>query len=315
MQRQQELAGRKGGMPVIQSWTQGAAHMMDKLFEGLEQGRTNRRIEEGNAVIADVLASADPVTGLIPLDKADAAAAWDPELYRQLMQDRQQNRQFEMTLEAQKAKTAADAGPKPTDVAAMYDDFNNVPDVKKYQNAQSMWRSMQDAAIDDTTQADQNMVIALAKIYDPDSVVRDKETDQIVATGGAFDELSGYLAYLRNDPNARLSRSVRQGMMKQAFSRLNGYYSGVQEASQYFTQKAKRWNYRPEDVVRPFEAPMAFDPEKVVGRDSEDPANPDTPPETPRYIVGQTYTFTDENGRTTSAKYLGGDPLNRASWE
>jgi hypothetical protein len=271
MQRQQELAGRKGGMPVIQSWTQGAAHMLDKLFEGIEKGRTNRRIEEGNQVQADVLSQADPVTGLVSPDKLDALASWNPELFAQMLGDWRQNQQFNATLEAQKAKTAADAGPKATDVAAMYDDFSAVPDVKNFQNAQSMWASMQEAAGRDTAQADLNMVIAMAKLFDPTSVVRTEEGEMVRETGSLPSEIFSRWKFLTGAPGARLSKTVRQGMMQEGYSRMSGYYSGVEEASKYFTEKARRWGYRPEDVVRPFTAPQPFDLEKVVGSDSAAP--------------------------------------------
>ena len=43
------------------------------------------------------------------------------------------------------AKEKQEGGLKETDVGAMADDFANVPDVKNYQNAQSMWVTWQEA--------------------------------------------------------------------------------------------------------------------------------------------------------------------------
>jgi hypothetical protein len=171
MQRQQELAGRKGGVPQIQSWTQGAAHMLDQLFEGLERGRTNRRLEEGNQVQADVLSQADPVTGLVSPDKLDALASWNPELFAQLMGDWRQNRQFEATLEAQKAKTAADAAqtgaPKVSDVSAMRAQLMGDESYTAASNIGQIYGSMLKSAPKDDRTSDLDMVSGLAKMIDP----------------------------------------------------------------------------------------------------------------------------------------------------
>src|SRR6187402_2009831 len=46
MKRQQELAAsREGQIQPIQSWTQGASHVLDKFLSGLERGTVNRQMD------------------------------------------------------------------------------------------------------------------------------------------------------------------------------------------------------------------------------------------------------------------------------
>lgn len=255
---------------------------------------------------------------------AQAVAAQNAEQWVELPDGRQQNTK---TGEIKDAGSARGAGAlKESDVASLADDFTNVPDVKNYQNAQSMWLSMQDAATRDTAQADLNMVIATAKLFDPTSVVRSEEGRAVELTGDLPSSVSGAFAYLTGKPGARLSKKIRQGMLQEGYSRMNGYYRGVQQASDWFRDKAARRGYNPDDIIRPFEPPKAFDLEAVVGSDvvgnetpEEQPA-PEQPaevapgqpdPSKPDLKIGDVR----EGVEGTSWKYIGGKWNDAKSWQ
>lgn len=277
MQREKELALQKGFTPSsFQSPWQGAAYAADKLFQGFAQGRNQRDTLAQEASRAEILKGLDP-SGIATPEQIAAMSQVDMTTAGQL---------YDAAMTARAAETKAgtdatkDAMPKETEIAALADDYANVPDVKKLQNAQSMWRSMQDAATRDTSQADLNMIIAMAKLFDPDSVVRTEEGKMVELTGTAPDSVKAAFMYMIGKPGSRLSRKTRQGMMQEAFSRMTGYHKGVQEAAKWYTDKANRRGWNPADIVRPFEAPQPFDLELVVGSDTEDPAvtaDPDKP--------------------------------------
>ena len=277
MARQKEIANRQGdvmGMPVT-NIPQGLGQMAWSLVNALQGRAAEKELATGQQEISEAFGQMDPNTGMLSNEALQTIMRRDPDLGALMYREAMNARQHAATLEAAKAKEAAEAGPKATDVGALADDFTNTPDVKNFQNGQSMWLSMQDAAATDTAQADLNMIIAAAKLFDPTSVVRTEEGKAVELTGDAPSSIKGYFQYLIGTPGARLSKTTRQGLMNEAYSRINSYYKGVQQASTYYGEKARRWGYNPADVVRPFDAPQPFDPEKVVGSGGEEQPPPE----------------------------------------
>jgi hypothetical protein len=283
MERQKELANRKGGAPQIQSWTQGAAHMLDKLFEGLEVGRTNRRLAEGNQVQADVLGSADPKTGLVNPDQIDPLTSWNPELAYKLLSDWRSQQNTNAELEIARGKAAADAATagawKPSDLGSLRDDYTKAATI--YDTAAPSWQSMQEAAttalspegtVEGKGAADYNMIVGFAKLLDPNSVVREGEVQSASMTGGQLDMLNGWLNQWKGE--GMLSDNVRKAIMTQANSRMQSYYDQVRAKRDWITGIATRNKVNPDDVVPPL---ADFTP--WAGPEEADPANPDTPPD------------------------------------
>jgi hypothetical protein len=295
----QEAAPQLPGVSNLRSGWQGASYLANTLVNTLQQNAAASQEHTARTKLAELISN--HVTGT-PWKQEEIANIYQiqPELGQHIMD-------LEEARATAEAKQTADAtgAPKRTDIASLADDFSNVPDVKNYQNAQSMWVSMQDAATRNTAQADLNMVIAMAKLFDPGSVVRSEEGKAVELTGNLPANVMGWFSYLTGKPGSRLSRDVRQGMMQEAYSRMNGYYSGVQQASQWYTDKAKRGGYNPDDIVRPFPQPQAFDPDKVVGAPAvatdTDPAPP-TPPADPNPPEVQN----DPQYKAAKANYLSG---------
>jgi len=293
MARQKELAGQRNPLGDMTSPMQGIAYALKEGLHGFQEGRNEREQSEGRDLLAQTMAQVDPIKGPTP-EQAQIIWQLDPDLgtaiYGKQAETQEQwtviptppgeSGQWLQNEKGDRKKVGGGegaGGPKESDVNSMADDFVNVPDVKKFQNAQSMWASLQDASTRDTPQADLNMVIGLAKMFDPDSVVRTEEGKAVELTGNLPSNLLGQFKYLIGDPTARLDRNVRIGMLEEGFSRMSGYYKGVQEASNWFTEKAKRRGYDPRDVVRPFAAPTPFDPKKVVGSGNTGTGKPSEP--------------------------------------
>ena len=96
-QRQQNLAARGSGQmfPEIGSWTQGLANALDMTSTGFQEGRVNRQMAEGNKLVQDAIGSADPITGLVPMEAIAAIAPYDRELAAKLLADRQASKATE----------------------------------------------------------------------------------------------------------------------------------------------------------------------------------------------------------------------------
>jgi hypothetical protein len=263
MLRQKELAGRGGEMPQIQSWTQGLSHALAETMTGIEEGRVRREAERGNAAVAGALGAADPVTGLVPAEAASSIASWDPEMAYKLLSDRREQMNADAVLAAQKEKLAADQSQvgawKPSDIAARADDYTKA--AATYETAAPSWQSMQESfnRVKDLTAgstapgagtADYNLVVGLAKLLDPNSVVREGEVKSTADTGGAIDRLNVMLASL-GPGGAGLSPEVRRSLMTEANGRMKAYYDQAAGKRQWISEVATRHGVNPDDVVPP----------------------------------------------------------------
>jgi hypothetical protein len=298
MERQQELANRKGGVPQIQSWTQGAAHMVDKLFEGLEVGRTNRRLAEGNQVQADVLSQADPTTGLISPEQLDPLASWNPELFYKLMSDYRQQQNTNAELEIARAKAAGEGGPKMSDVSTMRGQLMGDESYTAASNIGQIYGSMLKSAPKDDRTSDLDMVSGLAKMIDPTGVVRGEDVNMIVANQPGMELFRSYLETWTTDPTARLGPDIRKDMMRLAFDRASGAVGAYNRRADEFRQIAKAYNIPEHLVVPTFGEITPWEPEEAP---PTDPANPDTPadPDVPPYMprpAGYSGTWPTEGG-------------------
>jgi hypothetical protein len=297
MERQQELANRKGGAPQIQSWTQGAAHMLDKLFEGLEVGRTNRRLAEGNQVVSDVLSQADPVTGELTPAQIAPLAEWDPDRWAQLMQVYQSGRNVEMWEDI-----AAPDGAKP---GQLYQRNSQTGEVRTAGGG-----SGTEVTINPPS-AETGAKLGLAQGFfdNYDDIVAAAQAGEM--TGGGY--FSG--VQLGRGAGGIAYRNLLQGT--EAMVRLlTGAGMNENEARQRVTQ------YEPaltDDVptlvskIQGLHQALTNVQEGVMTRGQGEGEPGETPDETATesiYKVGEIYTFAHGKG-----KYLGGDIGDPASWE
>jgi hypothetical protein len=293
MARQKMLAAQQGGiqqMPVT-NIPQGMGQLAWTLVTGLQQRRAEKELAAGNADIAGAFGKMDPTTGALPSDALATIMQRNPDLGAQLyaaaMQARAAAAKQErwepvptpqgetgqwyrdaVTGKTQKVGGSSEGGGgtyKVSDIAGLRKEITNLDSYSNMANAEPMWVSMQDANKRDTPQADLNMVIALAKLFDPTSVVRTEEGEMVRQTGGIPSELVGYFKMLTGDPTARLAPDVRKGMMQEAHSRMSAY-----------DQAWKRDRTRYEDIV----TAAGLDPEQMLPTfaDVTGPAEEEPPP-------------------------------------
>jgi hypothetical protein len=332
-QKLAQAASSSDGLAQVHEPFGVAGYGLGKLGDVMREHQAMSAERATRDTLAGIIGGIDPTKGPT-MEQVQSAFEADPgygqKLYEQLVASQNQEHWepvpgqpgIQRNTRTGETKSAGEptSGPgvlKETDVASMADDFTNTPDVKNYQNAQSMWLSLQDAATRDTAQADLNMVIGLAKLFDPTSVVRTEEGKAVELTGDLPNSVSGAFKYLIGTPGSRLGKKTRQGMLQEGYGRMNGYYQGVSQASEWFKQKALRRGYNPDDIIRPFPAPQPFDSEKVVGSDTEAPPENNPPPDD----TVPDASWPPKPGDVVEGKggkkyrFKGGDPYSRDSYE
>ena len=309
VKRQQELADQGGDkMPLIQSWTQGASHMLDKFLTGYQTGTVNRQLDEGNAMQGEVLSSADPNTGLIPDEQIDRLTVFNPELAYKLLSDRAAQRQRDIEnaradqeLEIARQKAAGEVGAwKPSDIATRADDYMKA--AATYNQASPTWTAIQSAAtvaLDPSTEttgrgtADYDMIVGFAKLLDPNSVVREGEVKSASMTEGMLNQVQSMLNQWTS--KGMLNDETRRAIMTQSSSRMSAYYSQAKQYRDWISEVATRHNVNPDDVVPPLgEFTPWTDPTQ---RPQPNPDNPDVvDSDAPADGLQEGQTATDDEG-------------------
>ena len=130
------------------------------------------------------------------------------------------------------------------------DDFRQEPAVKDYRTTLPLIASLENALAVNTAGSDLDMVYAIAKLFDPGSVVREGEQIIIRGTGGLPSTVQNALGFVIG--GQRLSSQLRQELVDQAHSRFENYKQAYDSAAQSYRDQAKRWGINPDDVVRDY---------------------------------------------------------------
>lgn len=133
------------------------------------------------------------------------------------------------------------------------DDFNALPTVKAYRDTIPVYQSMQEAAGRDSKAADLNLVYGLAKIMDPNSVVREGEMVMVNNTSSLPDWLVGTINGLNG--GQRLQPETRKNIMQEAGSRVGSYKAAHDYYAEQFGQMADRAGLNRRDVLLETQAP------------------------------------------------------------
>jgi len=306
MQRQKDIANSQQQtmqMPVASN-EQGMAQLAWALVNGLRGRKAERDLASGQREVADAFRTGfDPKTGEMTSDAMGVLAARQPELAAKMAVEAASARRAELkqgtwdpvptpagetgqwfrnstTGETKKVGGGTDTTqPKLSDIAALRQDVIGDAAYKNMEQAQPIWQSIQDAATRDTPQADLNMIVGLAKLFDPTSVVRTQEGEAVKQTGDLPTEIYSQYAYLTGQPGARLSDEIRQGMLEEGWSRMKSYVDAYGQTAKTYTDIAKRHGVLPEDIVptfgaiKPYERPAPEDP-------NNPPADPNKPDRT-----------------------------------
>lgn len=283
MARQKEIAGRQGdvmGMPVT-NIPQGLGQMAWSLVNALQGRAAEKEMAQANQDVANAVGAINWETGEMPPQALETLMARDPDLGLKL---RLTMYQEAMETRRQKEKAAAEGGPKLSDLGSLRDDYSKAATV--YENAAPTWQSMQksikialDPKIDAKGKgaADYALVVGLAKILDPTSVVREGEVESVRATGGAADYLVSYFNQLTS--GGSLSDDVRQGIMQTGQDRMRAYYDQTKAKHDWITGIATRHGMNPDDIVPPL---PAFAPYEQAAN-----ADPNALPARPAWATAQ----------------------------
>ena len=137
-----------------------------------------------------------------------------------------------------------------TNEGKLRDDFNNLQPVKDYRKAATVFRSAVEAAKQNSKASDLNMVYAFATMMDPGSVVRDQESNMVIATAGASDRIKGLVAGLAG--NSALGPDVKEKLLTEMGSRYEAYKIAHDDLAKTFTGITSRSGGNPQNVITPF---------------------------------------------------------------
>lgn len=100
-------------------------------------------------------------------------------------------------------------------------EFEGLPEVKNYKQALPAYRGIIDAAQRNTPMSDINLVYGIAKLYDPNSVVREGEYSTVANAPGMPDRIKGWAQYVAG--GGKLTPEVKQQIVAEANSRMGTF--------------------------------------------------------------------------------------------
>lgn len=148
--------------------------------------------------------------------------------------------------QAQAVRDAAKITTRSKDETDLRKEFADLPEVKKYKNAIPAYQSIVKAAKINNPQADINLIYGLAKLYDPDSVVREGEYDTIANSQSIPEWLKGQAQRLSG--GGRLTQETKGQIIQQAAIRAGAYESEVKGARTSFDKIARGRGLDPTNV-------------------------------------------------------------------
>lgn len=163
--------------------------------------------------------------------------------------------------------------PKVKIESQLRDDFGKEKPVQSFKQAAPIITSMREAAPRDTAGADLNLVYGLAKMFDPDSVVREGEMVLVKNTANLPQQVQGYLNFVLNN-GGRLTPLMRKNIMEEAESRYGAYRQMYDTTAKSYQDLASRYGASPENIIMGIGAPEAKASEPA-------PASPSAPAEKP----------------------------------
>ncbi|MFT4266560.1 MAG: hypothetical protein QM586_04950 [Xenophilus sp.] len=128
--------------------------------------------------------------------------------------------QERLGVDAYKA-TQGQAGKAGEVSTAIRKEFEGLPEVKNYKQALPAYRGIIDAAQRSTPMSDINLVYGIAKLYDPNSVVREGEYATVAKAPGVPERIKGWAQYLAG--GGKLTPEVKQQIVAEANSRMGTF--------------------------------------------------------------------------------------------
>lgn len=150
--------------------------------------------------------------------------------------------------------TPIDTGPAPVDFKSAKDlrsEYTSSPDYKTFQAALPTWKSMVDTAGRNTRASDVNLVYGLAKIMDPNSVVREGEMIIVNDTNSLPDWLKGQINRLNG--GSSLSKTTRKGILTEARSRMDAYRQSAESSQKHILGIADKFQIPHDYIASPLD--------------------------------------------------------------
>ena len=117
-------------------------------------------------------------------------------------------------------------------------EFEALPEVKNYKQALPSYKGIEDAATRNTPMSDVNIVYGIAKLYDPNSVVREGEYATVANSPAIPERIKGYAQYLAG--GGKLTATVKAQILAEAKSRMSTYEDQYSQARKNYEDIAAR---------------------------------------------------------------------------
>lgn len=128
-------------------------------------------------------------------------------------------------------------------------EFADLPEVKRYKAAYPSFKAIQDAAKTNNPQADINLIYGLAKLYDPESVVREGEYSTIANSQAIPERVKSWAQSLRG--GGKLTPETKRQILEQANQRISAFEGEYQKANSAYGGIAKDRGANTANVIPP----------------------------------------------------------------
>jgi hypothetical protein len=221
----------------IKQWAASRALEADKLMPTIQQRDTGQ--------VSEVLA-VDPVSGAVRVtNQARNTVSPNAQLQANVGMA-QAGAQREV---AQATRDAASIRARAEDETGIRKEFNSLPEVTKYKAAIPAHRAVVEAAKSNNAQADINLIYGLAKLYDPESVVREGEYATIANSQSIPEWLKGWAQRIAG--GGKLTTETKKQIVQQANQRLDTFKAAYDTADQGYRGVVTRRGLKPENVLIP----------------------------------------------------------------
>lgn len=190
---------------------------------------------------------------------AQALAAQRGEMDRTLIKEQGDNARTglttQATLDAAKIKAQQELAEQqrksalknPETSTALRKEFEGLPEVKNYKQALPAYKGIEDAVKRNTPMSDINIVYGIAKLYDPNSVVREGEYATVANAPNIPERVKGWVQYATN--GGKLTPEVKKQIMDEASSRMMSFQNEFEGSSARYRDIAERSNADPTLVI------------------------------------------------------------------
>jgi hypothetical protein len=290
-QKLAQTASSSDGLAQVHEPLGVAGYGLGKLGDVLRERQAVSAERATRDTLAGIIGGIDPAKGPT-MEQVQSAFEADPgygqKLYEQLIASQNRERWEPVpgqpgiqrnTVTGETKSTGDASGAKLSDIASIRQDYISDPSYKNWAQASPIWSSVTDAATRDTPQSDLNIIIGMAKLFDPGSVVRSQEGEQVQQTAGLPTEIFSAWKYLSGQPGSRLDAyqpGMRKALLDEGYSRMQGYHAALKAHNDWISSIATRHGVDPRDVVETMPVLPAYG-----GPAQPDPNKPPTTPPDP----------------------------------